>query len=415
MMKNLTIAFLSLLSVAAPAGEPAHCRIVKHGSLPIEFTRFRPMLHGKFNGVDLQLLLDSGAFTTTLTPTGVKKAGLDERHSDLVSVGVGGKSQTYIAVADEVEIGPARGRSVHFLEAVELNIHSDGVLGADYLFRTDLELNFRDNQVIFIRTEGDCEDAPIAYWDRGTDWVESRDMPKPEDRRQRIEVRINGRPFTALLDTGATQSVLDLEAAARIGLAPDSVGTTPAGESSGLGAEKMRIWRAPIDSFEIGSESIRKTQIEIGDLNGPGRKALRSLGGGEPDMLLGADFMRAHRLLFARSQHRLYFTYLGGPVFALEPSPEEMAADAARYRQAAERNSAPDMLGFAQMLALGRGVEKDPVESYKWLRIAGETPWAKTHPDFEAAVLRESASLLEELDERQAEEARKRAKAWTLP
>jgi hypothetical protein len=34
-----------------------------------------------------------------------------------------------------------------------------------------------------------------------------------------------------------------------------------------------------------------------------------------PDMLLGADFLRSHRVLLAMSQRRLYFSYVGGRVF----------------------------------------------------------------------------------------------------
>jgi hypothetical protein len=36
-------------------------------------------------------------------------------------------------------------------------------------------------------------------------------------------------------------------------------------------------------------------------------------------MLLGTDFLRAHRLLVAHSQRKLYFTYVGGPVFQRIP------------------------------------------------------------------------------------------------
>ena len=32
-------------------------------------------------------------------------------------------------------------------------------------------------------------------------------------------------------------------------------------------------------------------------------------------MLLGLDFLRAHRVLFANSQGQMYFSYNGGPVF----------------------------------------------------------------------------------------------------
>jgi len=34
-------------------------------------------------------------------------------------------------------------------------------------------------------------------------------------------------------------------------------------------------------------------------------------------MLLGADFLRAHRVLVAHSQGKIYFTYIGGPAFQL--------------------------------------------------------------------------------------------------
>jgi hypothetical protein len=53
----------------------------------------------------------------------------------------------------------------------------------------------------------------------------------------------------------------------------------------------------------------------------------------EPEMLLGADFLRSHRVLIAASQHLLYFTYSGGPVFevvgdAVKPKDEPPAPKA---------------------------------------------------------------------------------------
>jgi len=38
-------------------------------------------------------------------------------------------------------------------------------------------------------------------------------------------------------------------------------------------------------------------------------------------MLLGADFLRAHRVLVSHSQRKMYFTHLGGPVFIVPPQP----------------------------------------------------------------------------------------------
>jgi hypothetical protein len=35
-------------------------------------------------------------------------------------------------------------------------------------------------------------------------------------------------------------------------------------------------------------------------------------------MLLGADFLRSHRVLIAHSQRKMYFTHAGGTVFQVD-------------------------------------------------------------------------------------------------
>jgi hypothetical protein len=47
-----------------------------------------------------------------------------------------------------------------------------------------------------------------------------------------------------------------------------------------------------------------------------------SRGIGRVDVVLGADFLRAHRILFAMSQHRLYMSYLGGDPFPPPRAPK---------------------------------------------------------------------------------------------
>jgi len=70
----------------------------------------------------------------------------------------------------------------------------------------------------------------------------------------------------------------------------------------------------PVESFKIGKEEIRNTQLRVIDQAGPGLT---------PEMTIGADFFMSHRVFVANSQHQLYFTYNGGPVFRLdEPAPE---------------------------------------------------------------------------------------------
>jgi hypothetical protein len=77
----------------------------------------------------------------------------------------------------------------------------------------------------------------------------------------------------------------------------------------------VQTWIAPFASFRIGDEEIRNTHLRIGDTG------LRDV-----DMLIGADFFLSHRIYVASSQHKLYFTYNGGPVLIGDPFPSTARA-----------------------------------------------------------------------------------------
>ncbi len=80
-----------------------------------------------------------------------------------------------------------------------------------------------------------------------------------------------------------------------------------------------------MQSFAIGNETIRDTTIQFADLlkdatYTPTGSHLARRVEGNP-VLLGADFLRAHRVLVAHSQRKIYFTYEGGPVFQTTGAP----------------------------------------------------------------------------------------------
>jgi tetratricopeptide (TPR) repeat protein len=108
-----------------------------------------------------------------------------------------------------------------------------------------------------------------------------------------------------MFDTGAGPSILSLEAAARAGITPASPGVVPAGMSVGFGST-YQTYIAPFSSFKIGDEEIKNTRLRVGALN------LQNV-----DMLIGPDFFLAHRIYVANGEHKVYFSYNGGPVFNL--------------------------------------------------------------------------------------------------
>ncbi|HEY2481640.1 MAG TPA: aspartyl protease family protein, partial [Caulobacteraceae bacterium] len=156
----------------------------------------------------------------------------------------------------------------------------------------------------------------------------------PSRFRPAIEgaAKVNGSRIKVVFDTGAASSLMALSAARRLGLGPDKPGVVFQGLSGGVGPHLIRIWIAPVELFEIGVEKIEHTRLRVGDTDLQGA-----------DMLLGADFFLSHRVYVANSQHRLYFTYNGGPVFNL-------AAGAAQPPSATE-SPPPDAAGFARRAA----------------------------------------------------------------
>ncbi len=117
-----------------------------------------------------------------------------------------------------------------------------------------------------------------------------------------------------------------------MGVAPDTPGVVAAPARGGLGSHSIPAWIGSFTSFTIGNETIRDTEIAFADVfRGAASKRIGSNIPVKvvdlPSMLLGYDFLRSHRVLVAHSQHRIYFTYNGGPVFVRAPP----AGSAARH------------------------------------------------------------------------------------
>jgi hypothetical protein len=124
----------------------------------------------------------------------------------------------------------------------------------------------------------------------------------------------------------ASSSLLNKPTAAKAGITPDTPGV-PAAKAKGIGENTIDSWIGPFRSFVIGDEIIRDTMIQFADMWAGLRYEVQQQ---QPMLLLGADFLCAHRVLVAHSQRKLYFTYVGGPVVQTAPmAPAKARRDAA--------------------------------------------------------------------------------------
>jgi tetratricopeptide (TPR) repeat protein/predicted aspartyl protease len=304
-MAVLVVVGLAAQSVAALAAVDCIARIAEW---PVRFSPGNTLLiDGAINGHNVDIALDTGAMFTIIMRSEALRLGLKPSWTRGFRMsGVGGETEVEHVLIDEFRIGQATRKDWYMFVAGEQDMRGafSVLLGDDFFHRLDVEFDLANNAVRLYQSNG-CGGASLAYWAKGDVGEVAIEPFNERQPRIFVKVKISGQPVRALLDSGAANSLLDKTVAARLGAKPGAPGVLAAGKVNGLGKSTLDAWIARFESFVIGNEAIKDTAILFADL--------------PPDvpMLLGADFLRAHRLLVAHSQQKVYFTYTGGPVFQL--------------------------------------------------------------------------------------------------
>jgi tetratricopeptide (TPR) repeat protein/predicted aspartyl protease len=316
----LTIFFASILSIPVFAGS---CQLDKMAEFPITMMNLRPLMTAKINDADVQFLVDSGAFYSMISAASAAEFKLATYPAPfgfyITGIG-GGTANASIAKVGVFTLAGVPLHNVEFLVGgSEAGEGSVGILGQNILHIADVEYDLGQG-VIRLMKPRNCSKALLAYWVNGNSTpysvinIESTTRLKPFTTGF---ASINGTQIRVMFDSGAGVSTLSLKAAARVGIKPDSPGVVYAGPTYGIGRNTIRSYIAPFSSFKIGEEEIRNTRLRIADIDLP-----------DADMLIGPDFFLSHRIYVANSQHKLYFTYNGGPVFNLSGAKYAGAAPA---------------------------------------------------------------------------------------
>lgn len=302
------------------------CKLAKYGTLPVQMVGERATTQVKVNGVDTSFILDTGAFFNFMSraEAGALKLPLSPPPYDMRMRGIGGSSDVKVARVNDFGMLDTVFHNVLFLAG-----GSDagrGALGANMLDSADLELDLAHGKVTLFQPDG-CQKSALAYWSTGRNYQVAdlhAGYGNGNDRRSFVDVTINGRNFRALLDSGATATLIDRRAAERAGIDLDESGVKAGPRIHGIGDKSDQTWIVPVDKFSVGTETIQHSQMLVMD----GR-----IGDGSTDILLGVDFMLAHHIYIANSQKKMYFTYNGGRVFSLDTASigtNEPAAAAAK-------------------------------------------------------------------------------------
>lgn len=314
------LLFLLLAWQAAAFAAAQDCKLVRIEEWPVRLERGLPVIDGEINGAKVAILLDTGTATSFVTRAAASRLGLT-RYESFGQEDARVTSTLETTRIDELKLGSATRRNwnVPVRGTVDFGSPVSLVLGGDFFAMVDTEFDLPGNAVRLFEAR-ECEGVSLAYWARDG----AAAVALEHESAIRFEVSVNGQALRAMLDSGAEFSALDAPEAARLGAAPGRPGVARAGCRLGVGRPAVDYWSGRVESFVIGDEKIAHPTLRFADLfRGRGSTETGSRlpheATGLSHMQLGADFLRAHRVLVARSQSRMYFTYSGGTVFPAGP------------------------------------------------------------------------------------------------
>ncbi len=294
--------FAALLPGAAMAQSlPAACNIGEVGTLPLQFTaNMVPLVEASINGHAVPALLDLGLQTaTSLDRKTLEKLGVKVRSSDSNIGGI----QVLNSLIEHFAVGKIEFRRSWFV--VEEFPH-EGIgakIGANYLLRHDVEIALDGGYLKYFKPSG-CSKAQLAYWDPRAASVPADIDPLRKDLRPWFKVRINGKEISAVLSTASANSTIDRFTAARMGLTPESPGATQEEPVTGWYERSQPVWSVPVPQMSIGDLAVKDFRLHLMNLDLSGEM-----------LILGADFLRQHRVYIAMGQRKIYFS-------KVEPRPE---------------------------------------------------------------------------------------------
>jgi hypothetical protein len=335
----------------AMAAEPAakKCRYQPLGRLPLRYHGHGLQLttEGNINGTPAILLVDTGADDTMLTRLGTDKRRM--RTTPMLGwvEGVGGSSRLYTVAIKNFDVGPIKSNErgeLLLIDDMGNRPETDAIVASSFLLQVDLEVSLAEKQLKFFEPNN-CQTTFLGYWDHNAVEVPLKfeeDMSRPL-----VDVQLNGVTLRALIDTGATVSAVSLDSLGKLGLSAESAGMEAADDVSGIGSKLVKSYRYRFKSFAIGHEVIQNPKLRVMYWKPDGI-----------DVVLGTDFLRAHRVLFASSQKRVYLSYVGGAPFETD----EMEAWV--VREAEQGN------GYAQYALASAMASQDPEQANKWLEKA---------------------------------------------
>jgi hypothetical protein len=279
------------------------CLVRQRAVVPLEIVGTVVLTPVTVNGIPGTFVLDTGSVKTVVTPGAVNHFGLalDEWTATTMS-GVGGSERRRNADPRSIELGGVALHRRSLAQDSTLRVATlpqdkvgghpiDGLLGRDFLSLFDLDLDFARRTLALYEVH-DCSGRFLPW----TEAYLSVPVENPAESALVVPVELDGVRLRALLDSGASGTLVAAPGMARLALGIDRLAGDPSQIASGLGPHTVTMWQHRFREFRIGGETSAAPLFSVAPIPLPFFS----------DMLLGADWLRGRRVWISYATNQLF-------------------------------------------------------------------------------------------------------------
>jgi hypothetical protein len=311
---SIGIAAAAAMGLASSA--QAACALKQIASIPITFVNNTPMVEVSINGKPAHLrftlsdhpslwgsAVESFGLTTSRPPAG-----------PVTAYGLGGKSEVMIASVRELKFSELSVSNIKMM--IISGARLDGEDGQFSLLLTGVSMRSADvgieldfpHGVVRLLMEEKCKGEQVVYWGGGYSVVGVDDYGH-------FPVKLNGHLVRGVLGPGDEVSIISPRGARFAGVDLRAAGHMPMGMLADQPVNPVEVSISTFSQFTVGDETIKNAALAIGDTS-PNDNERSVNYEAVASVVLGSDFARSHRIYIARSQSKIYFSYVGGAVFS---------------------------------------------------------------------------------------------------
>ena len=293
-LRILSVLLPGVFLAGCAATAPQGCRVDTVADLPLLPHTGITAVEATLQGQKVALLIDTGAFVSIVSRNGAQqfdlRPGADARFVNLG--GIGGMTMAPIVTVHDLGLGHGLAHSLDLPVAGDFSKPVDGLpvlglFGADFLSNYDVDIDVPRQHFGLYHAIG-CDSAMRPF-----------DPPyfevpfRIEDDQIALDIKLDDHPMTAILDTGASSTLISRKEALAAGVTLDGLDFDRARNARGIDENAVEVRRHWFGSLEVGDERMNNFHFGVADVQ-------------TGTTLLGRDFLRFNRVLISYPRQTLF-------------------------------------------------------------------------------------------------------------